>query len=97
MSSSGFPEFNIDELTMFHNNNFSGDNSIFDEFDWSLPNEAGPSQPYTGVDVQGDLNNYPEFLTPATAPTSLYPTHGVSFNEGKLLSILLIIVQRLIL
>lgn len=97
MSSSGFPEFNIDDLTMFHNNNLSGDNSILNEFGWNSLNGAGPSQPYTGVDVWGDLDNYPEFLTPNTAPVSLYPTHGVSLNEGKSPYTLMVILRRLTL
>jgi len=84
MLFSEFPDFNIDDLTGFDNNNYCGDNPGFDRFNWDSSNVAGPSQPYTGVDVRGDLNNYPDFPTPATAPTSLYPTHGVFPEEGKL-------------
>ena len=93
MSFSGFPELNINDLTMFYNN-FYGDNSVFDEFNWNSL-DAGPSQPYMGVDVQGDLNNYPEFLSPNSAPISLYPTHGVSTNEGKSSYILVVTIRRL--
>ena len=94
MSFSGFPEFNIDDLTMMHSNNFYGDNSVFNEFDWNSL-DAGISQPYMGVDVQGDLNSYPEFPSPNSAPTSLYPTHGVSTNEGKSSYIPMVTIRRL--
>jgi len=83
MFFSGFPEFNIDDLTGLGNNNYCEGNLDFDGSDWYLSNVAGPSQPYVGVDVQGDLNNYPDFATPLTAPTSLDPTHGIFSNEGK--------------
>jgi hypothetical protein len=84
MLFSGFPEFNIDDITGFNNNSYCGDSFHFDGINWDLSNDAGPSQPYMGVDVQGDLNNYPDFHTPATAPVSLYPTNEVFPNEGKL-------------
>ena len=83
MFFSEFPEFNLDDLTGFNNNNFCGDNFGFDGFNWDSSNVAGQSQSYTGVDVRGDLNNYPDFLTPTTAPISLYPTQEV-LPEGKL-------------
>ena len=96
MSSNQFQEFNIDELTSFINNNTGGDNLGFDEFNWDSSNVAGQSQPdYTGVGVWGDLNNYPDFPSPTSAPTSLYPTHGVFPSEGKASCILMNIVRRL--
>lgn len=78
---SGLPEFDINDLTGFNN---SGDLAL-DGFNWENPSKvAGPSQPYTGADVQGDLNNYPEFPSPRNAPTSLYPARGTIANdEGK--------------
>ncbi|KAF9644274.1 hypothetical protein BDM02DRAFT_996185 [Thelephora ganbajun] len=81
MYSSGFTEFNIDYLAGFSNDSYRGDGLDFNEPNWDLPNFAGPSQPYTGVDVQGDLNNYPDFLTPSTAPISLYPANEVYPDE----------------
>ena len=84
MVFSEFPEFNLDDLTEFNDNNFCGDNFGFDGFNWDSSNVAGQSQPYAGVDVRGDLNNYPDFLTPATAPISLYPTQEVLPEEGEL-------------
>ena len=98
MSSNQFQEFNIDELTAFINNNTPGDNLGFDEFSWDSSNVVGQSQPgYTGVGVWGDLNSYPDFPSPTSAPTSLYPTHGVFPNEGKSSYILMTIVRRLTL
>ena len=84
MPFSGFPEFNIDELTGFDSNNYSGDNFAFDEFDWELSNVAGPSQHYSRVNVRGDLNNYPDFPSPLSTPTSLYPSqeYSSSFYQG---------------
>jgi len=82
MLFSEFPDFNLDDLTEF-NNNFCGDNFGFDGFNWDSSNVAGQSQLYTGVDVRGDLNNYPGFPNPTAAPTSLYPTQGVFPDEGK--------------
>ena len=83
MSFSGFPEFNINEPTGFDDNSCSGGNFAFDEFDWELSNVAGPSQHYSRVNVRGDLN-YPDFPSPLSAPTSLYPSHGESHDKGKL-------------
>jgi hypothetical protein len=83
MFTGGLPGFDINDLTGFKNN--SHDDFGFDGFDWEiLSNTAGPSQPYTGVDIQGDLSKYPDFLSPSSAPTSLYPAQGVVQNEGKL-------------
>lgn len=94
MSSSEFREYNINDLTMFIS---CGESFAFNEFDWELLNGAGPSQPYMGADVQGDLGNYPEFPTPTTAPISLYPTHGVSPIESKSACTLIAIVRLLTL
>ena len=77
MPFSGFPEFNIGDLTGF-------DNLGFDRSNWDLSDVAGPSQHYSGADVQGGLNGYQDFPSPLSAPTSLYPTHGEFPNEGKL-------------
>ena len=75
MFPNEFFEFNI--------NDFAGlDDSL--DFNWLNWDSASPSQPYPGVDVQGDLGNYPNPLTPSTAPTSLYPTDRVLSSEGKL-------------
>jgi len=84
MVFSEFPEFDLDDLTEFNDNNFCDDNFGFDGFNWDSSNVAGQSQPYTGVDVRGDLNNYPDFLTPTTAPISLYPTQEVLPEGGEL-------------
>ena len=78
-----FPEFNIEGLTGLDNNSFCDNNFDFEEFHWDMSNVAGPSQPYAGVDVRGDLDSYPRFPSPDSAPTSLYPTQGVFPNEGK--------------
>ena len=84
MFTGGLPGFNINDITAFDNKNYD-DKFSFDGFDWEiLSNVAGPSQPYTGVDVQGDLNAYPEFPSPSSAPTSLYPAQGAIPSEGKL-------------
>lgn len=77
------PEFNYDDITWLKNDNIYGDNLGFDEQGWDMSNVAGPSQTYTGAEVFGDFNNYPDFPSPSTAPTSLNPTHGVSPIEGK--------------
>lgn len=80
MFSNNFLEFDINDFTGSNNNGYCDDNLGLDGFNWS---GAGPSQPYFGVDVQGDLNDYPNFPTPSTAPTSLYPTNETFSNEGK--------------
>ena len=77
MPFSGFPEFNIGDLAGF-------DNLGFNRSSWDLSDVAGPSQHYSGADVQGGLNGYQDFPSPFSAPTSLYPTHGEFPNEGKL-------------
>jgi len=86
MFSNGFPEYNINDLTAFEYNSHSGYDFGFDGFYWENPsNFAGPSQqPYTGAEVRGDLNVYPDFPSPSSAPISLSPTHGVFPNEGEL-------------
>ena len=84
MFSNGFPDFNTNDLTALDDNSYCSYN-FFDEFNWEDPsNVAGPSQPYTGAEIRGDLNAYPDFLSPSSAPTSLDPTHGALFDEGKL-------------
>ena len=82
MFTSGLPGLDIDGLTGFNNNNYCGNNLSFDGSFWE--NTAGPSQPYTGVEVQGDLSNYPAFPSPSSAPTTLYPARGLVGTRGKL-------------
>ena len=85
MFSNGFPEFDINDLTTFEDNSYCGYDFGFDGFNWENPlSVAGPSQPYTGAEVRGDLTAYPNFPSPSSAPTSLSPTYGVLPNEGKL-------------
>jgi len=81
MFTGRFPGFDINDLTVFDNNNH--DHVFgFDGVDWEvLSNVAGPSQPYTRV---GDLKNYPDFPSPSSAPTSLYPAEGAIQNKGEL-------------
>ena len=81
MFPNDFPGLNINDLTGLNNNSYCDDNLGFYGLNW---NGAGPSQPYLGVDVQGNLDNYPKFSTPSTTPTFSYPTHGVFPDEGKL-------------
>ena len=84
MSFNGIPQFNIEDLTILHDNSYCGGKFGFDELEYMDPsNVAGPSQTYSGVDVRGDLSSYPEFLTPSTVPLSLGPAHGAYPNEGK--------------
>jgi len=83
MSSSAFPEFNIDDLTGFDTSYFYGNDAGYDGLDWDQSSVTGLSQPYMGVDVFGDVNNYPDFPSPSTAPTSLYQTNGELPEEGK--------------
>jgi hypothetical protein len=77
MFSNEYLGFDVSDLADFsrYDGNFN-----FDGLDW---NAAGPSQPYTGVEVQGNINSYPETLTPFTAPISLYPDGAVFPDEGK--------------
>lgn len=44
---------------------------------------GGPGQPYTGVEVLGGLNGFPDLDDPTTAPTTLCPANQVSLGEGK--------------
>ena len=80
MFSNEFLGFDFSDLAGLNDFTHYDGNFNFDGFDW---NAAGPSQPYTGVEVQGNVNSYPEFLTPFTAPTSLYPDCGIFTDEGK--------------
>jgi hypothetical protein len=75
MFPNEFLGFDINDLTELNNNSYCDDNLGFDGLNWD---GAGPSQPYSGVGVQGDLDDYPNSPTPSTAPTSFYPTYGVS-------------------
>ena len=83
MSFNTFPELNYDDFTWFKDNSIYGDAFGFDGTSWDQSDVAGPSQPYTGVDVFGDYNNYPEFPSPPTPPISLNPTYGMLPEEGK--------------
>ena len=84
MSLNTFPEFNYDDLTCFKDNSIYGDDFGFYGASWDQSSVAGPSQPYTGVDVFGDYNHYPEFPSPSAAQISLNPTYGMLPDEGKL-------------
>ena len=46
-------------------------------------NVDGPSHPYTGAEVLGGQNDFPDLDDPTTAPTTLYPTNQMSLQEGK--------------
>ena len=83
MSFNTFPELNYDDIPWFENNNIYDGGFGFDGPSWDQPDVAGPSQPYTGVDVFGDYNNYPEFPNPSTPSISLNPTYGMNPEEGK--------------
>ena len=85
MSFSGIPEFTIDQLApTYDDNSYCGNNLGLDEFSYlDSSNIAGPSQPYFGVDVWGDFNNYPNFPSPSSAPMSLFQLDGGYPSEGK--------------
>jgi len=85
MTVNGIPEFNFDDLTIV-DYDYCSANFGFDGLDYQadLSQVAGPSQPYTGVEVLGDSHNYPDIPSPSTTPTSLYLAHGTYSNEGKL-------------
>ena len=83
MSFNTFPELNYDDLTWFKDNSIYGDDFDFYGPGCDQSSVAGPSQPYTGVDVFGDYNNYPEFPSPSAAPISLKSTYGMLPDEGK--------------
>ena len=80
MSEHEFPRIDINDLAGWGDDTYYEGNFGFDGVDW---NATGLGQPYPGVDVQGDLNSYPDSLTPDTAPISLNPDHGVICG-GKL-------------
>lgn len=86
MTFNGIPEFNIDDLTIFNfddNDTYSAD--YLDGFDY--PNQsslAGPSQPYPGVDVLGNLSEYPNFPSESAATLPLNLMHDTYSNGGKL-------------
>ena len=75
-----YPSFDINDLIWPNNDSGCDANFDFNGLDW---NAAGPSQPYTGADVYGDLNSYPDFFATSTTPTSLYPGYEAFSNEGK--------------
>ena len=82
MFSSSIPQFDLDDLSFFNNNNV-GDFG-FDGFNFlESSNLAGPSQTYQGADVLGDFNNYPEYKTPYTAPASFNPWNKTYPNKGE--------------
>ena len=81
MFSDGMSQLNTDDFTIFNNNSYCGGSFDFSGFDYLDPsNIAGPSQAYTGVDVLGDFNSYPDYSDPSITPTSLvdklYPQDG---------------------
>ena len=81
MLSNEMSQSNANDFTSFNNNNYCGGNFDFSGFDYlDSSNVAGPSQTYTGADVLGDFNSYPDYFDPSTAPTSilddLYPQEG---------------------
>ena len=86
MVTNGIPEFNVNDLTDFDNNDYCGSDFGFDRFNYQtdLSNVAGPSQVSAGADVCGELDNYPAFLPSPTEPESLYLDYGVYPREGKL-------------
>jgi len=79
MNYSGMSQFNMDNSATLN------DDFGFDGFDYLDPSKvAGPSwQLYSGTEVLGDFNNYPDPLTPSTAPISLNPAGGLNHNWGK--------------
>lgn len=85
MITNGIPEFNVNDLTGFDNNSYCGGDFGFDGINYQVDpsNIAGPSQAYTGADVWGELDNYPDLPSPSTEPVSLYLGYGVYPREGK--------------
>lgn len=81
MVPNEFLNFDINDFAESDGNRYCEDNHGFGGVNWE---GAGPSQSYLGGGVQGDLSPYPDFPSPSTAPTSLYPTRGVFTYEGKL-------------
>ena len=85
MFPSKIPQLNIDDLTTFNNNSYCGGSFGFDEFNYLDPSHvAGPSQKYTGVDVLGNFNDFPDFPTTLTTQVSLDSARGLCPYEGKL-------------
>ena len=80
MFSNEFLGFDINDLIGLNTNTYFDNNFGLDGLNWNV---AGPSQPYTGADVYGDLNSFPDLFAPSTVPTSSYPDHGAFLNEGK--------------
>jgi len=83
MSFNTFQELNYDDLTWSKDSGVYGEDFGFNGPSWDQSNVAGPSQPYTGVDIFGDFDDYPDFPSPSTVPAS-YPTNGVNLDEGEL-------------
>jgi hypothetical protein len=70
MFPSGMPQYDLEDLNFFGKNICGG--FSFDNFNYLEPsNLAG--QTYTGVEVMGDLNNYPEYHPPSPAQVSIDP------------------------
>ena len=80
MFSNEFLGFDINDLIGLNTNTYFDNNFDFDGLNWNV---AGPSQPYMGADVYGDLNSFPDFFAPLAVPTSSYPDNGAFLNEGK--------------
>ena len=83
MFYNGIPQSYLEDITTFDNDNY-GENFGFSGFSYLDPsNVAGPSQIYTGAEVMGNWNSYPDFPTPSSVPTSLDPPNGLDLHEGK--------------
>ena len=80
MFSNEFFDFDINDFIWSNTNTYFDGNFDLDGLNWNV---AGPSQPYAGADVYGDLNSYPDFVAPTTAPNPSYPDYGAFPNEGK--------------
>jgi hypothetical protein len=78
----GIPQYDLNDLKFF-DKNICGDFN-FDNFNYLEPsNVAGQNQTYTGVEVMGDLYNYPRCHSPSPAPVSLDPRIRSYPNAGK--------------
>ena len=81
MFSNEFLDFDINDIIEWNANAYSDGNFDLNGLNWNV---AGPSQPYTGADVYGDLNSYPDFFAPPAVPTSsCLDPNGAFLNGGK--------------
>ena len=73
---------NANDPTIFGDNDHWGGSFDFSGFDYLDPsNVAGPSRVYTGADVLGDFDSYPDYLTRSTGPISIGDV--LYLEEGK--------------